>query len=648
VSAFLEPPLKPRRGHMLRVLGIARISTEHQDKRSLDDQMAKMREYLTQAYAGPIEWQFIASQGSGEILDRKELYQAEELIESEVFDTVIAEDLARICRRKRAYDFCELCVDHGTRLIALNDRIDTAQNGWEDSAFISTWHHERSNRDTSQRICRSHRNRFQQGGVFQCAIFGYLKPEGAKHEDQIQKDPMAESIYKEWFRRLEGGATYSEIADWLNSCGVALGPYSRQKSWSCAMVARVTHNPILKGLRVRNKMMSRRVNKTGRHRSVKAPPEHRLERVVPHLAFFVSQYYDRIVRIVDERNSKYRRKGSNGTDPRNGVPRKQTIWPGQHLCCGVCGRPYYWSGARENKQMMCSGSVAYKCWNSVSLNGTLAARKLIEAVRIKIETLPDFEQHFVAEVRQSLEDERSKQCAEKTDRARRLAAIGQQIGKVTEAIAAVGISRALEDKLKQLEAERDRIEMDDETANDAAEVHYDVPSAEEIKKIAAEVFQKLMPEDQESARLLRRLIPNLKVYPVRLIDGGAIVLRAKFTLHLAPLISRSANAPEFGNLLRHEMVVDLFDPPQRVLFRKQIMALRSAGLTERQVARQLHLTVTAAQRAATLDRLMQKLNLDDPYVAVLEPPRDYGKLRRHRHPRFQFMPLEDPSNQAEG
>src|SRR5262249_9799827 len=161
-------------------------------------------------------------------------------------------------------DFCELCVDNGTRLIALNDRIDTGQEGREDSAFISTWHHERSNRDTSHRIRRSLRNRFQQGGVFQCPIYGYIKPTYAKHENELKTGPAGEPVYAEWFRRWEGGTTYSEIADWLNQQGIAPGPYSRQTTWSCAMVSRVTHNPILKGLRVRNRMISRRVHKTGR------------------------------------------------------------------------------------------------------------------------------------------------------------------------------------------------------------------------------------------------------------------------------------------------------------------------------------------------------------------------------------------------
>ena len=34
------------------------------------------------------------------------------------------------------------------------------------------------------------------------------------------------------------------------------------------------------------------------------------------------------------------------------------------------------------------------------------------------------------------------------------------------------------------------------------------------------------------------------------------------------------------------------------------------------------------------------IGLTDPYVAVTEPPDDYAKLRRHKHKRYRFEPLE--------
>ena len=106
---------------------------------------------------------------------------------------------------------------------------------------------------------------------------------------------------------------------------------------------------------------------------------------------------------------------------------------------------------------------------------------------------------------------------------------------------------------------------------------------------------------------------------------------------------------KFERLLRRELVVDLFDPPQREAYRKRIVELKAQcgsaesptarPLTEKQIAEQLGITETAVQRSAALERLMRQLCLCDPYLPVTAPPDDFRKLRRHKHPRYCFEPL---------
>jgi hypothetical protein len=345
MKTSLDPPLLPRRGRTLLVLGICQISTEHQDERSLGDQEEPLRRFVRDHYNnGPIEWRIISGRGSGEYLDRKELYEAEEHIASGKFDLVIAEDLARVCRRVRAYEICESAQDNGTRVIAVNDHVDIAQEGWHLNALSSVFRDESHTRDTGKRIRRSLRNRFNQGGVVQTVIYGYIKPPGTKNDSELRKDSSAEPVYDEWFTKLENGAPLSEVADWLNTKGIPPGPGCRTKRWTVEQVRSVTLNPILKGLRVRNRKMSKRVNKTGRPQSVDAPAEELLERHVPHLEFIKPERYGRVVGIVKARNAKHQRKRRDGVDPRKGVSRKRTAFPGQHMTCGVCGRLLYYGG----------------------------------------------------------------------------------------------------------------------------------------------------------------------------------------------------------------------------------------------------------------------------------------------------------------
>lgn len=224
----LEPPLAPRNGRTLRAIGITRISTVNQDPKSLEDQKALLIRWVEDRYDGPVEWTFLAGQGSGECLERDEVFEADRLVASGQYDLVIMEDLGRHMRRVQAVVFCEDCEDAGTRLVAINDNIDTACQ-WRLNAFFAAIKHEQSNKDTSERIKRTLRNRFVQGEVVQFTVYGYIKPPGTKSDRDLQKDPAAEAVFREWFKKLENGASFSEIADWLNIQGVPTGPYCRSK-----------------------------------------------------------------------------------------------------------------------------------------------------------------------------------------------------------------------------------------------------------------------------------------------------------------------------------------------------------------------------------------------------------------------------------
>jgi len=638
MTNLLDPPLAPRQGRPLNVLAICRISTEHQDKKSLDDQEALLRRFVAEHYDGPVRWTVIAGRGSGEYLDRKELAEAEELIESRTLDLVIAEDLARLCRRVKAYEICEIAQDFGTRLIAVNDHVDTARDDWHLGSLFSVFRHESYTRDTGKRIRRTLRNRFTQGGVVQSVIYGYVKPPGAKTDADLRKDEAAGPIYDAWFRMLEGGASYSEVADWLNAQGIRPGPACRSVRWDVARVRGATFNPILKGVRVRNKKMSKRVNKTGRPRSVAAPAEERLERQVPHLAFIEAGRYDRVVALLARRNAKYRRTNRGGTDPRKDMPKKRTAFPGQHLTCGVCGRPYYFGGHGRKSHMMCSGSRLYSCWNGVTVDGCLAAAKIGAAVLAEVMALPEFDPVFLRMVREEADNVHAEDDRQVGELHRQAPAVGQQIDKITAALAELADSRALIDKLRSLEAERDRLAAERQELERVPRAAVEVPPMDRIRALAAEAFEDLARGSPEAGRLARRLIPRLEVRPYRLCDGGPPVLRAHLTLDLAPLIPDARVLEGRTGVLRHELVVDLFDMPQRADYRERVIALRAKGMTEREVALELGLTVTAAQRAASLDRLMEKLGLAGPYVLLTEPPPDQDRMRRHKHTRFRFEP----------
>jgi hypothetical protein len=275
----------------------------------------------------------------------------------------------------------------------------------------------------------------------------------------------------------------------------------------------------------------------------------------------------------------------------------------------------------------------------VTLDGAKAAKKLTAAILSKIESLSDFEPCFIALVKQKIEAAGSDQAMRLRGLGRRKEEIVRRIDLVTAAIAEMGGNRPLFEKLQSLEAQQHALE--DEASELKLQQPRDValPSIDTIKQSARELFTQLATTSPEVGRLLQKLIPDLRVYPYRLCDSGKVVLRAQFTLHLAALAPASSALEHLDGALRLEMSVDLFDPPQRVTFRDQVMDMRARKLTERHVATALGITQPAVQYAAALDRVMKKRDITDPYLPITEPPSDCGRFRRFRHDRYRFQPL---------
>ncbi|HZZ28269.1 MAG TPA: recombinase family protein [Pirellulales bacterium] len=509
-----QPPLIPRNGHTLEVLIPCRVSSPgagKQDIRSNDDQQAELEKWLKGNIDLPFKITVLAGSGSGECLERAEYLQLMDLVESDHFDLVISEDLGRIVRRIHAHLFCELCIDHNTRLIALNDHVDTAEDGWQDRSIFSAWHHERSNRDTSDRIKRTHRNRFLQGGTLPVQIYGYRKKPGAKSDVDLEKLPEAEKIYAEWFNRLDRGAYYTEIADWLNKLVVPLGPYCRANKWTGSIVSRITHNWILKGVRFRNKKRSKRHNASGKYKSEAADPSELLIRPVPHLAFFEPAYYDRVVAKADERNAKFRRNGHGSVDPCRNHAKKRVRFPGQCINCGICGRQYVFGANGQKDRLMCMGAREHKCWNGISLHGPLATEKVSAAVFSQIESLADFEPEFLAMVNGEAQRFDSAQTDQLWEISRKIDSAGREIDNLMKFIRGGDDSTRVRDELKALEVQQTKCLHERQLLADTPQNRLILPPVAEIKELAREAFRDLTTNSYDFARRLRTVTAQIQL-----------------------------------------------------------------------------------------------------------------------------------------
>jgi hypothetical protein len=623
---------------------VARISgCQNQKELSLDDQVDHAKQVIAEFYDGPAEYRVIATKGKGERLDRPELAEIEAMLRTRELDLLVAEDIGRMVRGGDAARLCGVAVDHGTRVLAPNDCIDTADGSWEEDVISACRDHVGHNAHTSKRIKQKKMNRFKKfGGATPCEIYGYVKPPGAKTYDDWIRVESAGEVYAEWFRRLRETRNCSAVAEWLNGLGVPTGRYARRRTWDGAMVRRITANPLLKGMPGRGFKHTVKHHETGRRVSVRNP-DGPVYREYPNLAHVDGMTFDEVNAILDAANARMGRKPVNGTDPRWQVPRKRTRFPGQHALCWYCGREYLWGGNGQIEFLMCGGSKSWRCWNSMSFDGALAAEKVADAIGSELCRLEGFDSQFRDLVEWAnraggagLDRALAELDKAERDQAREEANLGQ-------ALAAYGPRPFLEAKMADLEQSgralaRRRLEL---TARSRRAPR--LPgSVAELRRLFEEKSRGLARDSPEFGAMLRPLVPEFHVHLVRLCEGGHPLPRARVRLDLGGFVSDAFMVPEFGAMLSRELTLDLFIPPQRERIREEAARLRAAGLTQREIGRRLAEPATQAAvcDALALDRLMRERGLAGPYVFVDGPPEDYPKLRRHRNPKYRFEPLE--------
>ncbi len=635
-------PVIPRNGHTLVVGIVARISGgQNQKELSLEDQVDHAKAEIAEIYQGKVEYRVISTTGKGERLDRPELADIETLIRSRELDLLVAEDLGRIVRGTEASWLCGIAVDHRTRVIVPNDGIDTCDPAWEEDVISACRDHVGHNLHTSKRLKHKLMNRFRKHGQAMAReIFGYVVPDDATSYWDWKKDESATPIFLEWFQRLKDGANYSIVADWLNANNIPMGPYARsRRSWDGATVRRLTNNPLLKGMPGRGFKKSVKHHETGRRVSVRNPDGPVLIDC-PHLTHVPPDLWDEVNNLMATRNKDMGRKPVNGQDPRKGVAKKRTVWPGQHLTCGICGRIYYWGGHGVTEHMMCRGSHEYRCWNGATFNGIEAGKILLKAILERIASLDGFDETLMSKVHERIESRSSKREDEIRKINDELKHLEKQQGNLIDAISQIGITEAFKKRLDELGADQKKAQYHLERLRNNQDASLKLPTMAEIKERAGRILGSAVTSDPSFCSVMHQLVPRLVVFPYQLCDGGAIVLRARVSLDLVPLFENHAWAIDDDKGLRIDFVVDLFERPQRAALMNDVLHLKAQGLTERQIASQLRITQPAVQNAMALYRKMQQMGLSDPYVELTNPPEGDSKLKRHLNPRYRFEPLD--------
>jgi site-specific DNA recombinase len=634
--------LMPRDGHKLVVGIVARISgCANQKDVSLSDQIDHAKQVVAELYDGPVEFRVIATRGKGESLERPELGDIEKMLRTRELDLLVAEDIGRIVRGAEASWLCGIAVDHGTRVIAPNDCIDTADDTWEEDVIQACRDHVGHNAHTSKRLKQKLMNRFMKsGGAVPLPIMGYITPPGAKTYDDWQKDPAATPVYREWFAKLKNNPNCSALADWLEQKGIPTGKYTRRKRWDGAMVRRLTRNPLLKGMPGRGFKHTVKHNETGRRIAVKNPRGPQFKEY-SHLTHVESELFDEVNALLNTRNRGFGRKPVNEADPLSHVPRKRTRFPGQHVRCWYCGRQYVWGGNGTTKNLMCNGARQCRCWNSIGFKGSLACRNLFVALLAQLCKLEGFDDQFRSMVEQARLEGGDHLKSRWDVLEGREASQEKEKQNVMDAIAAYGPQPMFEERLSQIEMTGRELSRERRELERSRQKKLDLPdSTADLRRMLEQKFVELAVDSPEFGDLMRQLVPKFEVYLVRLLDGGHLLPRARVKLNLAGIVPDAKLVPGMAELLSEEATIDLFEQPQRERIRLEVVRMAELKFEQREIARQIpeKPTQAAVSRAIRLDRMIHERGLDSPYGMLADPPSDYGKLRRHLNAKYKFEP----------
>ncbi|MDB5355011.1 MAG: hypothetical protein JWN24_1464 [Phycisphaerales bacterium] len=636
-------PLVPRNGHTLVVVIVARISgCANQVGLSLDDQIDHAKQLVAEMFTGPVDYRILRTTGKGEALDRPELAELEAILRTREADLMIAEDLGRVVRGTAAVELCGIAVDHGTRVLAPNDFIDTAEP-WEEDVISACRDHVGHNSHTSKRLKHKLMNRFLKfGGAMPLETYGYIVPLDAKTYADWLRDDAATPFLREGLRMLKATGNCSAVADYFNEMGVPVGPYCRRTSWNGKMVRRLYRNRTLGGLPGRGFRCTVKRHETGRRVSVVNPdgPEYR---EYPHLAHVDIDELDAVIAQLAEANANRGRKLVSGADPLQRVPRKRTRFPGQWSTCAYCGHQHVWGGNGVSSSLMCANSRQWQCWNSIAFNGALAVKKVVEAITASLYELDGLDTQFRQLVRDAAQNVGVGAAARWGQLERDEAECMRQKQNLQAAVADLGPVPLVREQLEKLQARERQLSSERRQLQALRGRALDLPeSVANLRSLLEKVLGTLGGESPEGGALLRKLVPELQVHLVRLCDGGHLLPRARVKLALDGIVPDARHVPGLGGLVMRELTLDLFQPPQRERIRQAAVTLASQGLTAKAIAAALpeKPTATAVLDALALDRAMRQQGLATPYVNVLEPPEDYSKLRRHQNPKYRFKSLE--------
>ena len=449
----------------LRCAAYLRISTSLQNPLSPEDQLRKCREFATRENWAVLDSQIYSDEAlSGVGADRPGLTRLMAAAESRPrpFDVVLVDDSSRLSRSlSDAMRIFERLNFAGVRVVAVSQGIDS-QNDQAD--VLVTFHGLMDSMYVKELAKKTHRGMegallrgFHTGG----SCFGYRTTEADGGKQLRVFEPEA-AIVRRIFEMSAVGAALKTIAKTLNAEGIP-SPRARKGrpsvgGWCPTGIREMLHNERYVGRIVWNRSKFVKVPGTNKRVARLRPQSEWKTRVQPHLRIVSDELWERVRTRLSWLKENYRGGRPSGLcSPRAG---SRYLFSGI-LVCSECGaRLSIVTGTRKNDHPRWGCPRNFNrgtCSNDLRERNEYVEKQLLGELQRAV-LHPEAVEYALTAFEKALDEQLTAVTGGLDKNRERLAAIDAELGRLAEAVAIQGSSRALMTAISAREAERTAIE----------------------------------------------------------------------------------------------------------------------------------------------------------------------------------------------
>ncbi len=410
------------------------------------------------------------------------------------FEVLIVEGLDRLSREIGEAETIVKRLEHrGVRIIGTADGYDTEAKGRKVMRIARGLVNELYLDDLREKTHRGLAGQFERGFHAGGRTYGYtsaLAEDGQSRRMVINEIEAA--VVRSVFEQFADGHSTRHIVHQLNQRGT---PSARGGTWAVSALQGssgkglgMLNNGLYVGRVVWNRRQWLKDPETGARRYVERPQSEWQTREAPELRIVSQELWDRV-------ETRARVGPARGTRTGKGaIPR--TLFAGV-LRCHACGAAFTAINAERYGCSAHKDRGAAVCGSAVTVRRETLDKRLLAEVRDELLS-PDALAMLQREVTALMADAQREAAGDAETAPRQLRTLDAEIGRMVDAIAAVGISPALQQRLRAAETERERLALLIEQAQSAPRQVIDDITARYRRQMLE--LQRVLEEDADRDR----------------------------------------------------------------------------------------------------------------------------------------------------